>query len=180
MTNTRAKGSDLTGLSLAAIALAMVALALVPRLGQGAAHPPADFSALVSRYCQLWTAAARSGDPAQVAPLYAQDKGLVFFGLGQSEYHGWTAYDQGMQSAVFDNAESLAFAPAGPVQWAQSGNMAWTAAKLHVSIVWADGRNQEFDAQQTAVWQKRSGKWLIVHEHLSSPALQTESRAQGT
>lgn len=173
----RSGSSDLTGLSLAAIALALVAMALLPGSGRGARAkaPQAVFGSLLSRYCRLWNAAAQARDPSKAAPLYAKDSGLVFYGLGESEYRGWSAYGKGIESALFDNATSLRFAPGGDVRVTKKGNVAWTTATVHVSIVWADGRDQELDAQQTAVWEKRGNRWLIVHEHLSSPALRVES-----
>lgn len=169
--------SDLTGLSLAAIAVGMLALALVPGSGRKPKpEPPREvFQSLISRYCHLWTAAAQADNPAKVAPLYAKGAGLVFYGLGESEYHGWRAYGQGMKSELFDNSMSLQFSPGGELQVTKKDGVAWTTALLHVAIVWADGRDQEFTAEQTAVWEKRDGKWLIVHEHLSSPVLRPEA-----
>jgi len=32
-----------------------------------------------------------------------------------------------------------------------------------------DGNPAEFDGRHTIVWEKRSGQWLIIHEHLSQP-----------
>jgi len=162
------EGSDLTGLTLAAIVLAMVAVALVP--GKGAQlSPRQQFGPLLARYCHLWTAAAQSDNPAVAASLYAKDAGLVFYGLGQTEYHGWRAYGEGMKSALFDNAMSLEFTPGSDLQVTEKGPVAWTTSSLHVEVMWNSGRQQDFDAQQTAVWENRDGHWVIVHEHISSP-----------
>jgi ketosteroid isomerase-like protein len=27
----------------------------------------------------------------------------------------------------------------------------------------------ELDARHTAIWERRGGKWLVVHEHISVP-----------
>jgi ketosteroid isomerase-like protein len=40
---------------------------------------------------------------------------------------------------------------------------------LHLSIAFKDGKTEEIDARHTAIWEKRGGKWLIVHEHVSVP-----------
>ena len=32
-----------------------------------------------------------------------------------------------------------------------------------------DGKAMELDIRHTAIWEKRGGKWLIVHEHVSAP-----------
>lgn len=171
------KGSDLTGLSLAAIAMAMVGVALVSGAGRRArpAPPQKVFRSLIVRYCRLWTAAARADNPSKAAPLYAKDTRLVFYGLGESQYHGWRAYERGMKNKLFDNAMSLRFSPDGKLQVTRKGGVAWTTTLLRVAIVWADGRDQELTAEQTAVWEKQDGRWLIVHEHLSSPELRPEA-----
>ena len=162
------EGSDLTGLTLAAIVLAMVAVALVPGRGK-AVTPQQQFGPLLARYCHLWTAAAQADNPAVAASLYAKDAGLVFYGLGETEYHGWRAYGRGIKSALFDNAMSLRFTPSGDFEVTEKGHVAWTTASLHVAVTWNTGQQQDFDAQQTAVWENRDGHWVIVHEHISSP-----------
>jgi ketosteroid isomerase-like protein len=32
-----------------------------------------------------------------------------------------------------------------------------------------DGKAMDLDVRHTAIWEKRGGKWLIVHEHVSAP-----------
>jgi ketosteroid isomerase-like protein len=166
-------GGDLTGLSLAAIALALVATALVVRGVQPNPKPnvQSQFNQLLSRYCRLWTSAAQADDPSKAAPLYAKDAGLVFFGLGDTEYKGWRAYGSGVKSSLLDNVMSLQFRPLGDLRVTRQGNFAWTTSDLQMAVTWENGHSQQLDVEQTAVWQDRGGHWLIVHEHLSSPAL---------
>jgi ketosteroid isomerase-like protein len=162
------EGSDLTGLTLAAIVLAMVAVAMVS--GKGTPRSPEQqFGPLLARYCRLWNAAAQADNPAVAASLYAKDAGLVFFGLGQTEYHGWRAYGQGIKSELFDNVMSLQFTPGNDLQVTEKGPVAWTTSSLHVAVTWNTGHEQDFKAEQTAVWENRDGHWLIVHEHISAP-----------
>ena len=162
------EGSDLTGLTLAAIALALVAVALAPGKGK-AVSPRKQFGPLLARYCRLWNAAAQADNPAVAASLYAKDAGLVFYGLGQTEYHGWRAYGRGIKSALFDNVMSLQITPGSDLQVTEKGHVAWTTSSLHVTVTWNTGRQQNFNAEQTAVWENRDGHWLIVHEHVSAP-----------
>jgi ketosteroid isomerase-like protein len=166
--NARTQGSDLTGLTLAAIVLAMVAVAMVPGKGP-APTPQQQFGPLLARYCRLWTTAAQADNPSLVSPLYAKDAGLVFYGLGQAEYLGWSAYRKGIQSGLFDNVMSLQFTPGDDLQVTEKGPVAWTTSSLHVAVIWNTGRPQNLDAEQTAVWENRDGHWLIVHEHISIP-----------
>jgi ketosteroid isomerase-like protein len=50
------------------------------------------------------------------------------------------------------------------------GDIAWTTFTWHLSAQLNNGTPIEADGRQTDIWEKRDGKWLIVHEHISSPA----------
>ena len=40
---------------------------------------------------------------------------------------------------------------------------------FHLSAKPKAGGDMEIDCRHTAIWEKRDGKWLIVHEHVSAP-----------
>jgi uncharacterized protein (TIGR02246 family) len=125
----------------------------------------AEFRALLDRYAAAWS----SMDTSQPAPLYAQDAGLVFYDLAPFAYAGWGEYREGVQKTFFDKIASGKLNHKNDLRVTRRGNVAWTTATLHLSLTFKDGKTEEFDARHTAIWEKRSGKWLIVHEHLSVP-----------
>jgi ketosteroid isomerase-like protein len=40
---------------------------------------------------------------------------------------------------------------------------------FHLSGKKKTGESVEVDGRHTVIWENRSGKWLIVHEHFSVP-----------
>lgn len=170
MNGRQLEGSDLNGLTLVALALAMVALALAPGTGkQSSPTVRQQFAPLVGQYCQLWTAAAKADDPDKAATLYAKDPNLVFYDLEPYEYHGWSQYRSGVKSNLLDKVMSLQLTPGDDLAASRKGDVAWTTVTLHVALTWQNGHSEQFDARQTAVWEKRGDHWLIVHEHMSEP-----------
>jgi uncharacterized protein (TIGR02246 family) len=125
----------------------------------------AEFRALLDRYAAAWS----SMDPNQPAPLYAQDAGLVFYDLAPFAYSGWSEYREGVQKTFFDKMASGKLTHKDDLRVTRRGNVAWTTASLHLSLTFKDGKSEEVDARHTAIWEKRGGKWLIVHEHVSVP-----------
>jgi ketosteroid isomerase-like protein len=51
----------------------------------------------------------------------------------------------------------------------QRGTIVWTTVTSHLSATPKAGGAIELDCRRTAIWEKRGGKWLIVHEHISTP-----------
>jgi len=125
----------------------------------------AEFLALIDRYAAAWSSMGSD----QPAPLYAKDAGLVFYDLAPFAYAGWSEYREGVQKNFFDKMSSGKLTHKGDLRVTRRGNVAWTTVSLHLSLTFKDGKTEEFDARHTAIWEKRSGKWLIVHEHVSVP-----------
>ena len=131
----------------------------------GAKAGDREFAALIDRYCETWS----TGDPEKPAELYAKDPDLVFYDLAPFEYHGWEEYKVGVKKAFFDSMSEGKLTRKDDLRVTRRGNLAWTTVTLHFAIVWKDKRTSDIEARHTAIWEKRGGKWLIVHEHLSAP-----------
>jgi ketosteroid isomerase-like protein len=132
--------------------------------GQETKSNDLDFKALIDRYCSAWS----SLDPNNAAPLYAKDADLVFYDIAPLKYSGWAEYDQGVRK-VLGGFETLKLTPNSDLKVTRRGNIAWTTVTHHLSAKLKGGGPMESDVRQTAIWEKRSGKWLIVHEHFSAP-----------
>ena len=124
-----------------------------------------DWKSLLTTLYDAW--GSRRAESASA--LYARDQDLVFFGLATQSSGGWSAYADGVQKRFLDEALSLAFRPDDDLKATERGSVAWTTLTVHVSAVMKDGSRLELDCRHTAIWELRGGKWLIVHEHLSSP-----------
>jgi ketosteroid isomerase-like protein len=133
----------------------------------GASHPSADaeFKALIERYYAAWN--TLNADNA--APYYAQDADLVFYDVAPLKYNGWAEYKQGVQKIFFQNISSGKLTPYNDLKVMRRGNVAWTTLTFHLSGTYKDGKTMDVDCRHTAIWEKRGGKWLVVHEHVSAP-----------
>lgn len=152
----------LAGVALVVV-LAMVALLSVVKAADTATD--AEFRVLIDRLAVAWS----NMDPDQPAPFYAKDEGLVFYDVAPFSYHGWAEYREGVKKNLFDKMTSGKLTAGKDLTVTRRGKVAWTTVTLHFSATWKAGGSMEQDLRHTAIWEKRGGKWLIVHEHVSAP-----------
>lgn len=150
--------------------LSMLALLLatLPAFGQTKkARPAADgeFRALIERYYAAWNTLTTEAP----AVFYAKDADLVFYDILPLKYAGWEEYKAGVQKNFFDQMSSGKLTPQEDLRVERRGRVAWTTLTFHLSAKMKNGSAMELDARHTAIWEKRGGKWLVVHEHVSAP-----------
>ena len=149
--------------------LAAVTLLLSsPAWAQPAQAPPArtDFKALVANYWSVWG----TGDVAKAGEMYAKDADLVFYDLEPLKYTGWAQYSKGVGPNVLEKFASVTFTVNDDVKATQRGRVAWTVVTVHADGTLKAGGPMKADIRHTAIWERRGGRWLIVHEHVSVPA----------
>jgi ketosteroid isomerase-like protein len=153
-----------TSLLLSAVVL-MVAL---PVWAQQAKAPPAktDFKALVDSYWAVWG----TGDVAKAGEMYAKDADLVFYDLEPLKYRGWAEYSKGVVPNVLEKFASVKFTVNDDLKATTRGNVAWTSVTVHADGTLKAAGPMKADIRHTAIWEKRGGRWLIVHEHVSVPS----------
>jgi ketosteroid isomerase-like protein len=71
---------------------------------------------------------------------------------------------------LFDNLPKFHLTPKDDLLVTRKGDIAWTTFTWNLSAQQKDGTPIEADGRQTDIWEQRNGDWLIVHEHISSPA----------
>jgi len=133
-------------------------------LGQKTQGNDPEFKRLIDRYYAAWN----SLNPNNAAPLYAKDADLVFYDIAPLKYRGWAEYEQGVRN-VLSGFESLKLTLNNDLKVTRRGNIAWTTLTVHLSAKQESGAQMEIDCRHTAIWERRGGKWLIVHEHFSTP-----------
>jgi ketosteroid isomerase-like protein len=111
-------------------------------------------------------------DPAQAAPFYAKDPGLVFFDIAPMKYTGWAEIAAEVPKALA--AYRSLKLTSEDLRAHRTGNLAWATAILHGDLAKKDGGTDHLDLRYTAVLEKRRQAWLVVHEHLSVPAGPTQ------
>lgn len=140
---------------------------LPARTGKSSGTKPrgdAVFKQLIEQYYAAWNTA----NPDNAAPLYASDPGLVFYDLAPLKYNGWGEYKEGAQKLLSQFA-SAQLTPNDDLKVTHRGKVAWTTVTFHLSATLKNGGKMELDGRHTAIWEKRGGKWVIVHEHVSAP-----------
>ena len=126
----------------------------------------AEFKALIEVYYKDWS----SLNPENPAKYYAKDADLIFYDIAPMKYNGWAEYKAGVMKAFFDQITSGKLTPnLDDLKVTRRGNVAWTTLTFHLSGTLKAGGSMELDARHTAIWEKRGGHWLIVHEHISVP-----------
>jgi ketosteroid isomerase-like protein len=123
-----------------------------------------EFASLMSEYYAAWNTL----DPANAAKYYAKDPDLIFYDLLPLQYKSWKAYQTGV-STLFQNFSAFRLTPNKDLTTTRRGKIAWTTLTFHLSAKEKAGTAMEVDGRHTAIWEKRKGKWLIVHEHVSAP-----------
>jgi len=125
----------------------------------------AEFKAMIAQYYTAWSTL----DPDKAAKLYAKDAGLVFYDVAPLKYNSWAEYKAGVIKAFTETMSSGKLTPNDDLKVTQRGNIVWTTVTFHLSAKPKAGGEMEVDCRHTAIWEKRGGKWLIVHEHVSAP-----------
>ncbi|HVG20814.1 MAG TPA: nuclear transport factor 2 family protein [Blastocatellia bacterium] len=125
----------------------------------------AEFKSLIDRYYAAWS----TMNIDNAAQFYAKDAGLIFFDIAPLQYKGWAEYGEGVKKAFFDVITSGKLTPNNDLKVSRHGNLAWTVVTFHLSATPKAGGSMELDGRHTAIWEKRGGKWVIIHEHISVP-----------
>lgn len=120
---------------------------------------------LVASYYEAWNT-LNTDNPAR---FYAKDASMVFFDVAPLKYKGWAEYKRGVQKSIFDQTSAGKLTPNDDLKITRRGDVAWMTLTFHLSLAMKNGAAMELDCRHTAIWEKRRGKWLIVHEHVSTP-----------
>jgi ketosteroid isomerase-like protein len=120
---------------------------------------------LIDRYYAAWNT-LNTDSPAS---FYAKDANIVFFDVAPLKYNGWAEYKRGVQKSIFNQISAGKLTPNDDLKITRRGDVAWMTLTFHLSFILKAGHTMEMDCRHTAIWLKRRGKWLIVHEHISAP-----------
>ena len=152
---------------LVAISLGLlIALTAVAQARKSSAGLEGEFKALIDQYYAAWSTL----NPDNAAKLYARDADLVFYDIAPLKYNNWAEYKEGVKKAFTETMSSGKLTPKDDLKVTQRGSVVWTTVTFHLTAQpKAGGAALELDGRHTAIWEKRGGKWVIVHEHISAP-----------
>lgn len=124
-----------------------------------------EFKKMIDEYYTAWSTL----NPDNAAKYYAKDADIVFYDVAPLKYNSWSEYKAGVIKAFTETMSSGKLTPNDDLQVTRRGNIVWTTVTFHLSAKPKTGGAMEVDCRHTAIWEKRGGQWLIVHEHVSAP-----------
>ncbi len=151
---------------LSVLVVALLAYGVAFRsYAQKKTNDEAEIRALHQRY----SSAFNKKDVATIMSCYAPGQQLfVFDAIPPREYPSWEAYKK--------DWEGLFAAYPGPIhdeiselKITTSGNLAFSHHLETGHFTRANGSKMDWVVRVTDVYRKISGRWLIVHEHVSFP-----------
>ena len=154
-------------LAFAAAMLLTLALSASAQMKKAPARSAleAEFKSMIDQYYTAWSTL----DPDKAAKYYAKEADLVFYDVAPLKYKNWADYRAGVLKAFTETMSSGKLTPNDDLKINQRGYIVWTTLTFHLSARPKAGGAMEVECRHTAIWEKRGGKWLIVHEHVSAP-----------
>lgn len=124
-----------------------------------------EFAQIIKDYYAAWN----SGKLDKAAEYYTKSPDLVFYDVAPMKYQGWSEYRTGVEKTFFANYTVVHLKPYDDLKITRRGPVVWTTLTFKLSGTAKDGKMLDLDCRHTAIWEKHAGKWLIVHEHVSTP-----------
>ncbi len=150
--------------------LTAVCLLTLTSFAQKKAHKSttsAGATAVTKDYLQkIWNGWAAL-NPAEQAQYYAKGP-HVFFDIAPLKYNSWEEYQAGV-TKVLGDYKAAKFVVNDDAKIHPAGNIVWVTSTVASDMTTKAGKREMGNFRWTAVFQKESGKWLIIHEHVSAP-----------
>ena len=109
-------------------------------------------------------------DTSALKGYYAKQPDALFFWERKMTY-SWQQLDSTIDALV--TAAAKLELTTGEFRSGGSGDTGWFAATFHIDRITPEGKQSSSDGRWTVIAEKRSGRWLIVHEHTSFPLPKT-------
>jgi len=93
----------------------------------------------------------------------------TFFDIAPLKYGSWDEYEKGVQP-ILKSFKSAKFTVNDDAELHQHGDLSWGTATVKEDAVKSNGKREMGTWRWTMVFENQDGKWLIVHEHISTPA----------
>jgi len=135
-------------------------------MAQRKVEPPPFNKKLIESYYAAWNT-LKTESPAR---FYAKEASLPFFDIMPLKYRGWSEYEAGVEKFFFSKISGGKLLHNNDLKITRRGETAWISLTFKLAFTFKTGESVEMDCRHTAIWECRRGRWLIVHEHVSTPA----------
>ncbi len=119
-------------------------------------------------FCRAWSSEEGRPDYDRLSEFYAPDPDMVIYDT-LPPLVGFRGFSE-MRRTIYPELARLHVARTGPiaVKMLCDGQVAITSYPFHLSYGFRDGTGYEIDARISEVWERREGRYVIVHEHPST------------
>ena len=125
-----------------------------------------DEKAAIRGLLDDWVQAARANDIDGIMAVYAPDV-VAFDAIAQLQFKGAEAYQKHWEACI-----AMCPAPIFEIHdlsIAAAGDVAFGHYLLRCGAAGEDGEEKTGWMRVTVCYRKRSGRWMVVHEHFSAP-----------
>lgn len=153
----------LLAVSFCLLALTLASAAQTKKSPMKKTAGPAPDKAYLQKIWDGWATL----DTANVSKFYATGP-HAFFDIAPLKYGSWDEYEKGVKG-VLAGYKSAKFTLNDDVAIHPHGDLVWVTATLAEEMTTKAGKVEMGSFRWTAVFENEDGKWLIVHEHVSTP-----------
>jgi ketosteroid isomerase-like protein len=119
---------------------------------------------------KLWHAWITKLNPADAAPFYSKKPGNLYFDISPLKFVGWNEYQRVTTQTLAGGGHATVNIH-DDFTVIKQGDLVVTAFTFDLSFAPTPGAPVSVTAgRETDVWAKENGKWLIVHQHMSTPS----------
>ena len=122
-------------------------------------------------YFRAWSPGDSAFDINQAAPFYRHDNRLTAFDIFPpvSGFTGWTAYAAGLSATMAATALFDIVPDPASFHYERNGNVVWMSMLFQAKGRLKSGAPIDVPGRNTLVLERQGARWLIVHEHISTP-----------
>ncbi len=120
--------------------------------------------AYAQKVCDAWATL----DVNNAKQYYDTSSTNAFFDIAPLKYDSWAEYESGVVG-LLKNFKSIKFTVNDDYTTHNAGKLVWSTATMKLDSTDVNGKSGTTDVRWTAIWEKKGGKWLIIHEHVSAP-----------
>jgi ketosteroid isomerase-like protein len=142
----------------------VIVLLLAFTLTASAAPKDAPDKAHAQKVCDAWATL----DVNNSKQYYDNASTNAYFDLAPLKYANWKEYESGVVN-LLKNFKSIKFTVNDDFTTHKAGKVVWSTATMKLDSTDVNDKSESTDVRWTAIWEKKGGKWLITHEHVSAP-----------
>ncbi|MDJ0724582.1 MAG: nuclear transport factor 2 family protein [Prochloraceae cyanobacterium] len=124
------------------------------------------FQKAIEEYCKAWSNSDGVPNWEYIFSVYANNKGLIFFDAVTP--HSFANPEE--MKAAYPPVANMSLTPHDDLQVYRRGDLVWTTVTQTIKAKTPDDREMKMLQRQTAIWEERDKRWVMLHEHLSAPS----------